>query len=69
MYMVGPGHYISSIMNDTQNNNMFNEFLQVYFGQNLVCQESLTEGKGKTISVGDCVYVFNKASSAAEAAA
>ena len=56
-------------MNDTQNNNSLNEFFQVYFGQNLVCQESLIEGKEKTISVGDCVYVFSKASSPAEAAA
>ena len=43
--------------------------LQVYFGQNLVCKDSLTQGKGKAISVGDCVYVLSKASSPAEAAA
>lgn len=42
---------------------------KVYFGQNLVCKDSLTQGKGKAISVGDCVYVLSKASSPAEAAA
>ncbi|KAK9267400.1 hypothetical protein L1049_009825 [Liquidambar formosana] len=42
---------------------------KVYFGQNLVCMESLTEGKGKIIKVGDPVYVLEKVSSAANAAA
>ena len=55
-------------MNNSQN-NMLNEFLQLYFGQNLEFQESLNEGKGKAISVGDCMYVFNKACLAAEATA
>lgn len=43
--------------------------LQVYFGQNLVCKESLSTGKGKIIKVGDPVYVLKKVSSPAEAAA
>ncbi|MCL7046182.1 hypothetical protein MKW94_012447 [Papaver nudicaule] len=42
---------------------------KVYFGQNLVCKDSLTEQKGKVIQVGDPVYVYKKVSSAAEAAA
>ncbi|XP_042478848.1 mitochondrial amidoxime reducing component 2 isoform X2 [Macadamia integrifolia] len=42
---------------------------KVYFGQNLVCKESLTQGKSKVIKVGDPVYVLKKVSSAAEAAA
>lgn len=42
---------------------------KVYFGQNLVCKDSLTEQKGKVIQVGDPVYVFKKVSSSAEAAA
>ncbi|XVF82495.1 hypothetical protein PTKIN_Ptkin16aG0053600 [Pterospermum kingtungense] len=40
---------------------------RIYFGQNLVCKESLTEGKGKMVKVGDSVFVLNKVSSAAEA--
>ncbi|KAI3858654.1 hypothetical protein MKW92_003529 [Papaver armeniacum] len=42
---------------------------KVYFGQNLVCKDSLTERKGKVIQVGDPVYVFKKVASSAEAAA
>lgn len=43
--------------------------LQVYFGQNLVWKDSLTEGKGKIIKVGDPIYVLRKVSSANEAVA
>ncbi|XP_022749581.1 mitochondrial amidoxime reducing component 2-like [Durio zibethinus] len=42
---------------------------KIYFGQNLVCKESLAGGKGKVIKVGDPVFVLQKVSSAAEAAA
>ncbi|XP_058072227.1 uncharacterized protein LOC131221118 [Magnolia sinica] len=43
---------------------------KVYFGQNLVCKESLsTSGKGKVIKVGDPVYVLKKVSSSADAPA
>ncbi|KAJ4975248.1 hypothetical protein NE237_000354 [Protea cynaroides] len=42
---------------------------KVYFGQNLVCKESLTQGKSKVIKVGDPVYALKKVSSAADAAA
>ncbi|KAF5472228.1 hypothetical protein F2P56_008966 [Juglans regia] len=44
---------------------------KVYFGQNLVWKDSQTvaEGKGKVIEVGDPVYVLKKVSSANEAAA
>lgn len=43
---------------------------KVYFGQNLVCKESLSSsGKGKIIKVGDPVYVLKKVSSCSEAAA
>jgi len=42
----------------------------VYFGQNLVCKESLSaEGKGKAIKVGDPVYVVQSFSSHDEAPA
>jgi hypothetical protein len=43
--------------------------LQVYFGQNLVWKDSLTEGKGKFLKVGDPIYILRKVSSANEAAA
>lgn len=40
---------------------------QVYFGQNLVCKESLsTDGKGKSVAVGDQIYVLEKLSSSAD---
>ncbi|XP_034578432.1 uncharacterized protein [Setaria viridis] len=43
---------------------------QVYFGQNLVCKESLSgKGKGKIIKVGDPVYVLQAFASANEAPA
>ncbi|KAK3189059.1 hypothetical protein Dsin_028620 [Dipteronia sinensis] len=42
---------------------------KVYFGQNLVCKDNLTEGKGNIFKVGDPVFVLRKISSAAEAAA
>ncbi|XP_050257085.1 uncharacterized protein LOC126702432 isoform X1 [Quercus robur] len=42
---------------------------KIYFGQNLVWKDSLTEGKGKIIKVGDPIYVLRKVSSADEAAA
>ncbi|XP_010260739.1 PREDICTED: mitochondrial amidoxime-reducing component 1 isoform X4 [Nelumbo nucifera] len=42
---------------------------KVFFGQNLVCRESLTQGKGKAIKVGDPVYITKKVSSSADAAA
>ncbi|KAK3189058.1 hypothetical protein Dsin_028619 [Dipteronia sinensis] len=42
---------------------------KVYFGQNLVCKDNLTEGKGNIVNVGDPVFVLRKISSAAEAAA
>uniref|UniRef100_A0A453LMX3 Uncharacterized protein n=1 Tax=Aegilops tauschii subsp. strangulata TaxID=200361 RepID=A0A453LMX3_AEGTS len=33
--------------------------LQVYFGQNLVCKESVSaKGKGRIVKVGDPVYVL-----------
>ncbi|XP_043700692.1 mitochondrial amidoxime reducing component 2 isoform X1 [Telopea speciosissima] len=41
---------------------------KVYFGQNLVCKESLTRGKSKVLKVGDPVYVLKKVSSVADAA-
>lgn len=43
--------------------------LQVYFGQNLVCEESHSEGKGVIVKVGDPVYVHKVVSSPANAAA
>ncbi|XP_072967188.1 uncharacterized protein [Typha angustifolia] len=43
---------------------------KVYFGQNLVCKESLsTTGQEKLVKVGDPVYVLQAVSSCAEAAA
>ncbi|KAK9093606.1 hypothetical protein Syun_028517 [Stephania yunnanensis] len=42
---------------------------KVYFGQNLVCKDSLTGGKGKVIRVGDPVFVVKQVHSPAEAAA
>ncbi|KAI9198852.1 hypothetical protein LWI28_023083 [Acer negundo] len=42
---------------------------KVYFGQNLVCKDNLTEGKGNIVKVGDPVFVLRKISSVAEAAA
>ncbi|XP_062193643.1 uncharacterized protein LOC133897087 [Phragmites australis] len=43
---------------------------QVYFGQNLVCKESLTaKGKGNIIKVGDPVYVLQAFASSNEAPA
>ncbi|KAJ4981091.1 hypothetical protein NE237_031928 [Protea cynaroides] len=42
---------------------------QVYFGMNLVCKESLTQGISKVVKVGDPVYVLKKVSSVADAAA
>ncbi|XP_010914265.1 uncharacterized protein [Elaeis guineensis] len=42
---------------------------KVYFGQNLVCRESLSaQGKGKIVKVGDPVYVLEEVSSSADAA-
>ncbi|CAN6205049.1 unnamed protein product [Urochloa humidicola] len=43
---------------------------QVYFGQNLICKESLSgKGKGKIIKVGDPVYVLQAFASCNEAPA
>ncbi|XP_031269355.1 mitochondrial amidoxime reducing component 2-like [Pistacia vera] len=42
---------------------------KIYFGQNLVCKDSLTKGRGNVVKVGDPVFVLRKVSSAAEAAA
>ncbi|TVU10493.1 hypothetical protein EJB05_44028, partial [Eragrostis curvula] len=43
---------------------------QVYFGQNLICKESLSaKGKGKIIKVGDPVYVLHSFPSSNEAPA
>ncbi|KAE7996414.1 hypothetical protein FH972_001141 [Carpinus fangiana] len=42
---------------------------KVYFGQNLVWKDSLTEGKGKFLKVGDPIDILRKVSSANEAAA
>ncbi|GMH26052.1 hypothetical protein Nepgr_027895 [Nepenthes gracilis] len=42
---------------------------QVYFGQCMVCKNSMTGGIGKVIRVGDPVYVIQRVSSTAEAAA
>ncbi|KAL6201725.1 hypothetical protein ACLB2K_025437 [Fragaria x ananassa] len=44
---------------------------RVYFGQNLVCRDSLTggAGKGHVVKVGDLVFVLKMVSSAEEAAA
>ncbi|OMO52237.1 hypothetical protein CCACVL1_29298 [Corchorus capsularis] len=40
-----------------------------YFGQNLVCTDNLSAKKGKMVKVGDPIFVLQKVSSAAEAAA
>lgn len=42
---------------------------EVYFGQNLVCKDSMAGGKGKLVQVGDPVYVIHKHTSTAEAPA
>ncbi|KAE8700177.1 malate dehydrogenase [Hibiscus syriacus] len=42
---------------------------KIYFGQNLVCKESVTAGKAKMVKVGDPIHVIEKVSTAAEAAA
>ncbi|CAK9161114.1 unnamed protein product [Ilex paraguariensis] len=42
---------------------------KVYFGQNLVCPDSLNQMEGKTIKVGDPIYVIKMASSCTDAAA
>ncbi|KAL5716023.1 hypothetical protein ACHQM5_017767 [Ranunculus cassubicifolius] len=42
---------------------------KVYFGQNLVCKESLTHGEGKVIKVGDPIFVLKQVSNPVEAAA
>ncbi|XP_031269583.1 mitochondrial amidoxime reducing component 2 [Pistacia vera] len=42
---------------------------KIYFGQSLVCKDSLTKGRGNVVKVGDPVFVLRKVSSAAEAAA
>ncbi|XVE98468.1 hypothetical protein REPUB_Repub03eG0109200 [Reevesia pubescens] len=42
---------------------------KIYFGQNLVCKENLSQEKGKMVKVGDPLFVLQKVSSAAEAAA
>ncbi|KAK3013792.1 hypothetical protein RJ639_009006 [Escallonia herrerae] len=41
---------------------------KVYFGQNLVCKDSLTGGKEKIIKVGDPVFVLKAVPSCADAA-
>lgn len=41
----------------------------VYFGQNMVCTDALTQGKGKMVKLGDPVYIHKMLSSAADAAA
>lgn len=43
--------------------------LQVYFGQNLVCKNSITEVKGKIVKVGDPLFILKMVSSCEEAAA
>ncbi|GAB4857975.1 hypothetical protein Ancab_015879 [Ancistrocladus abbreviatus] len=42
---------------------------QVYFGQNMVCKDSMNGERGKVIRVGDPVYVMQMVASAADAAA
>lgn len=39
----------------------------VYFGQNLVCKESLASGKGKCLTVGDQIFVLEELASSASA--
>lgn len=41
---------------------------QVFFGHNMVCKDSMSQGKGKFVRVGDPVQVIQKLSSANEAA-
>lgn len=41
--------------------------MQIYFGQNLVCVDSLSQEKRKTIKVGDPVYVIKMVSSYVDA--
>lgn len=48
---------------------IFHVILQVYFGQNMVCSDALSRGKGKIIKVGDPVYVLKVVPSSAEAPA
>ena len=45
--------------------------MQVFFGQNLICEESLKPkvGQENTVNVRDLVYVLKMVSSSAEAAA
>ncbi|WMV16426.1 hypothetical protein MTR67_009811 [Solanum verrucosum] len=42
---------------------------KVYFGQNMVCSDALSRGKGKIVKVGDPVYVHKAVPSSAEAPA
>ncbi|KAK4420978.1 Molybdenum cofactor sulfurase [Sesamum alatum] len=49
--------------------NMKQQQGRVYFGQNMVCIDSLTQGNTKIIKVGDPVFVLKMVSSAADAAA
>lgn len=42
---------------------------QVYFGQNMVCMDSVADGKGMMIKVGDPVYVHKEVRSCADAPA
>ncbi|KAG8365708.1 hypothetical protein BUALT_Bualt18G0134700 [Buddleja alternifolia] len=42
---------------------------RVYFGQNMVCTDSLTQGKEKMVKVGDPISVLKMVSSPADAAA
>lgn len=43
--------------------------LQIFFGQNMVCKESLSGGKAKMVKVGDPIFVLQKVSTVAEAVA
>ncbi|KAK4386400.1 Mitochondrial amidoxime reducing component 2 [Sesamum angolense] len=49
--------------------NMKQQQGRVYFGKNMVCIDSLTQGNTKIIKVGDPVFVLKMVSSAADAAA
>ncbi|KAE8675860.1 Molybdenum cofactor sulfurase family protein isoform 1 [Hibiscus syriacus] len=42
---------------------------KVNFGQNLVCKESLAEGKPKMVKAGDPIYVINKVPTVTDVAA
>ncbi|KAL6541478.1 hypothetical protein OROGR_010964 [Orobanche gracilis] len=42
---------------------------KVYFGQNMVCNDTVSEGNRKSIKVGDPIFVLNMVPSAADAAA